>query len=121
MSTYLIMRNLFLYFMTFLLVPQVAFAAPQDLPALVTLFISLIDSIITVLFALAVLGFFWGLAKYMLSVQDSAKIEEGRKLMIWGIIALFVMFSIFGILRILKATFLDSGGGSAPIEYTIEA
>lgn len=108
---------------TLLLTPAVTFAAPQNFGELVYLFLTLINTAISIVVALAALGFFWGLSKYIFSAQDSGKVEEGRKIMIWGIVALFVIASIWGILRILSATFLDSGGGSAPqerIQYTTE-
>lgn len=46
-------------------------------------------------FTLAVLVFFWGIVKYIWSV--GAEKEKGKQIMIWGVIALFVMSSIWGI------------------------
>jgi hypothetical protein len=102
---------------TLFFVPVVVFAAPKDFPELIGLFISLINSAVSVVFALAVLGFFWGVSKFIFSAGDTSKIEEGRKIMMWGIIALFVMVSIWGILAILENTFLDAG----PTDYEYEA
>ena len=93
-------------FLSFLITPLVVFAAPQNFADLVDLFVSLINTAVVVLISLAILGFFWGLAQYVFSAKDSAKIEEGRKIMVWGAIALFVMVSLWGILRILRYTFL---------------
>jgi hypothetical protein len=59
--------------------------------------------------ALAVLYFFWGLAEYVLRSGDEKKKEEGRNIMIWGVVALFVMISVWGLIRVLQETFdLDS-------------
>ncbi|MFC1731324.1 hypothetical protein ACFL6I_13470 [candidate division KSB1 bacterium] len=95
-----------LSFLVLFLTPAVAFAAPRTFGELIHLFVSLINTAVSVIIALAVLGFFWGVTKYMFSAQDSTKLEEGKKVMIWGIIALFVMVSIWGILRVLSNTFL---------------
>ncbi len=102
---------MFKYFTIFLpptlfFVPFVALAAPRDFISLVYFFISLINIAISIIIALAVLGFFWGLTQYILSANDSTKIEEGRKVMVYGILGLFVAVSIWGILKILARTFL---------------
>ena len=98
-------------------IPVVAFAAPRTFGELVLVLVSLINAAVSVIIALAVLGFFWGVSKYMFSAQDTTKLEEGKKIMIWGIIALFVMVSVWGILNALSNTFLDSG----PTDYESEA
>ena len=87
-------------------VPVITFAAPRTFPDFVYLLVSLIDTAVAVVVGLAVLGFFWGVTKYMFSAEDTTKLEEGKKVMVWGLIALFVMVSVWGILRILTYTFL---------------
>ena len=49
--------------------------------------------------ACALLFFFWGLAKFIFKLGngDESAVEEGKEIMKWGIIALFVMVSIWGI------------------------
>lgn len=87
------------------LVPTLAFAQNLgNLNALVTNVRGLINSILPVLLALAVLYFFWGLITYIRSAGDPAAAEKGKSIMIWGIVALFVMVSIFGILNWLMQT-----------------
>jgi len=97
--------------LTFLLIPAVAFAAPQNFRDLVILIVSFINTAIGVVIAFAVLGFFWGVFQYIYN-EHASKIEEGRKMMVWGIIALFVMVSLWGILEVLTITFLYDGAGS---------
>ena len=87
------------------LVPTLAFAQTLgNLSGLVTNVRSLINSILPVLLALAVLYFFWGLVTYIRAAGDPKKADEGKSIMIWGIVALFVMVSIFGILNWLITT-----------------
>lgn len=61
--------------------------------------------ILTLLVALTVLMFLYGLAKYMFKGQgsDTAR-SEGRKLMLWGIIGIFVMTGVWGLVSILAST-----------------
>jgi hypothetical protein len=71
---------------------------------IVNIFIDLILMTIPVVASLALLVFFWGLVKFIWNVSgDEKAITEGKSLMIWGIIALFVLVSIWGILRFMSA------------------
>ena len=70
-----------------------------------------IDIATPIVFALAFLAFFWGLLRYIFAKGDPASTESGRNIMIWAVIALFVMVSIFGIIRLLQETFHISGAG----------
>lgn len=68
----------------------------------VDLFIGLINLITPVVASLALLSFFWGLTKFIMNAGNEAAIKDGRKLMVWGVIALFIMISIFGLVRFLN-------------------
>ncbi len=63
----------------------------------------IVNLLIPIVFALALLYFFWGLAKYILASGEGK--EEGRNTMIWGVVALFVMASIWGIVRFIQSAF----------------
>lgn len=65
----------------------------------------IINGLIPIVLAIAVLVFFWGLAMYLLNASNSEKRAEGINIMVMGIIAIFVMVSIWGIIRILQQTF----------------
>ena len=54
-------------------------------------------------FAAAVLFFFYGLAKFILKSGEDQ--DSGRQMMIWGVIAIFVMASVFGLVKFLQTTF----------------
>ena len=77
-----------------------AFRDQRTLEDIIKLFLDLIKLAIPVLVGLAVLVFFKGLIAFIAKSGDAKTHEEGRKLMIWGVIALFIMVSIFGILRV---------------------
>ena len=56
-------------------------------------------------FALALLFFLWGLAKYIFAAGNEEAKESGKRIMIWGIIALFIMASVWGIVAFLQDLF----------------
>lgn len=79
----------------------------------------IINLLIPIVFALAMLYFFWGLAQYILNSGDEAKKEEGRNKMIWGIVALFVMAAVWGLVRFLGTAIgitPGQGPGFAPTQ-----
>lgn len=71
----------------------------------------LLNLLIPILITLAVIYFFWGLANYILKSGTEEK-ENGREIMIWGIVALFVMVSIWGLVGLIGSTFGIQQGGS---------
>ncbi len=76
---------------------------------------NLINLAIPVLIGAAVLVFMWGLFTYIMNVSDEEKRNEGKMMMIWGIIALFVMFSVFGLVNLLIGSFsLQNTGIPSP-------
>ena len=62
-------------------------------------------SVIPLIFALALAMFFWGVVQFVLNSSEEAKKERGKEFMIWGIIALAVMVSVWGLVKILGTTF----------------
>ncbi|MEX2010198.1 MAG: hypothetical protein WD874_00105 [Parcubacteria group bacterium] len=67
----------------------------------------LIDKALGIVIAIALLGFFWGLAKFIFRVGgDEKAVEDGRRIMKWGILALFVMVSIWGIIKFMDKALL---------------
>ncbi|MDB5266496.1 MAG: protein of unknown function with transrane region [Parcubacteria group bacterium] len=99
------------------LAPFVAFAAPfNGLLSLIHQIGSVIKALIPIVAGLALLYFFWGLAKFILNANDEKKHEEGKNIMIWGIIALFVMVSVWGIVAFIQSNLglpVTSTGGSS--------
>lgn len=75
-------------------------AAPRDFPDLVRFFLGFINSLTVLLSAVALLVFFRGLVSFIAKAGSPGSHAEGRALMIWGIVALFLMVSVFGILRL---------------------
>lgn len=62
-----------------------------------------LNALIGLFITLAIVVFFWGLIKYLMSVGEEK--SAGLQTMFWGVIAIFVMVSIWGIIRLLQSTF----------------
>lgn len=62
-------------------------------------------ALIPLLITLSITLFIVGVIKYIANGDEAAQREEGRKYMIYGIIALFVMVSIWGLVGIIQGTF----------------
>jgi len=59
--------------------------------------------IVPLLIGLAVVVFIYGVFNTVLSEGD--KKEQGKEYMIWGIVGIFVMVSVWGLVNIVKDTF----------------
>ena len=61
----------------------------------------LVADIVLVLIIVALLVFFWGLVKFIAKAGDEKAVEEGRNLMVWGVISLFVMITVWGLVNFI--------------------
>lgn len=62
-------------------------------------------SVIPLIFALAIALFVWGVVQYVINADSEEKRKKGKQFMIWGIIALTVMLSVWGLVKIVGGTF----------------
>src|SRR5206468_2517767 len=68
---------------------------------------ALANGLVGTVFTIAVIVFFWGLVRYLVSVGEQK--AKGLTTMFYGIITLTVMVSIWGIIAVLQNTFLGGG------------
>jgi hypothetical protein len=74
--------------------------------------LGVLNTLISILIAVALIVFFWGLVKLIASADNEESRTKGRHLMLWGIISLAVMISVWGLVNILLNWFgIDSGVG----------
>ncbi len=98
------MRNLFL--LTILVLPTLAYGAPEDFKGLVGEFLKLIGLLIPLLFGLSLLVFLWGIMHaWVLGGGDEASIEKGKRIALAGVIGLVVMSSVWGIVALIRGSF----------------
>lgn len=94
------------------LLPKVARAAPTTFSDLVFQVVAVIDRIVPVLIAATVVVYFWRIATNVI-IFSKRPDKEGkgggaaqRKALLDGLLVIFVMVSIWGILRLFVSTFL---------------
>jgi hypothetical protein len=102
------------------LTPMLAFAQSGEttvstLQGLVISIKGFLNAIIPILIALAVIYFFWGLVTYIRASGDEKARAAGKSQMLWGIIAIAIMVSLFGLIAWLQNTLgITSGGTITP-------
>jgi hypothetical protein len=62
----------------------------------------LVNLLLPLIVGIALLLFFWGLARFILSAGDEEARASGRNLMIWGVIAFVVMLSIWALVNFVQ-------------------
>jgi hypothetical protein len=69
----------------------------------------LLNQLIYVAFSAALLVFIWGLARFIFHIGGENSSIDGKNLMVWGVIALFVISSIWGIVGFLQQSLFGVG------------
>ncbi len=71
--------------------------------------LEIINNIITALLGLtgvlALIAFIYGGVLWMISFGDPGKVEKGKKMMIWAVIGLVVVFSSYAVLTLVFQAF----------------
>ena len=65
----------------------------------------ILNPIIILGFVIATIVFFYGIAKFIWNADSDKNREEGKRSILFGVIGLFVMFSVFGIINFILSTF----------------
>lgn len=65
----------------------------------------IVTAIIPLLFALATAAFIWGVISYYLNPDNEEKRKKGKEFIVGGLVALFVMLTMWGIVTVLANTF----------------
>jgi len=106
---------------TLLLSPLAAFAAggASNLGGLLNMVNSIVQFLIPMVIALGVLYFLWSVFSYIGAGDDEEKRKAARGKMIYGVIAIFVMVSLWGLVNFIGGTLgLDSTAQAGP-SYTV--
>jgi hypothetical protein len=86
------------------LLPMTSYAVLDQTERISTAGLDIINRfLIPIAFSLALLYFFYGVAKYIRSAGSDK--DEGRKIMVWGVVALFVMSSVWGLVYFIRSEF----------------
>ncbi|OGD68701.1 hypothetical protein A3E89_01815 [Candidatus Campbellbacteria bacterium RIFCSPHIGHO2_12_FULL_35_10] len=95
------MKKYYVLGLASLLAPSIVLAA--DATSILGEVKKLIGLVVPLIISLAVIFFLYGLVGYMTKAGD--KKDDAQQTMIWGIIILFVMVSIWGLVNLIQETF----------------
>jgi O-antigen/teichoic acid export membrane protein len=66
---------------------------------------------VPIVFAIALLIFFIGLVRFIAYSDSEIERKRGQQVMVWGVVTLFIMSSIWGIIAFIgKNLLIDQGG-----------
>jgi len=65
----------------------------------------LISPAILLVFALGFFLLTWGLVEFLWKLNEGGDNKEGKQHMLWGIVGMLIMVSVYGILSLLDNTF----------------
>ena len=97
-----------------LISPVVTFAQFGGIGSLIAEAKFVVAMLIPLAVGIALVVFFWGLIKFIFAQGSETVKADGKKIMIWGLIALFVMVSVWGIVRFFQGAFLPGANFGAP-------
>ncbi len=66
---------------------------------------TIVNPLIVVMFAFALVGFLWGVQTYITNADDHEARMKGTGHIMWGLIGMFLMIASFTIVHIMLATF----------------
>ncbi|MFC1802244.1 hypothetical protein ACFLY7_02275 [Patescibacteria group bacterium] len=70
---------------------------------------NIINPIIAFLFVFATAIFLWGIFEYVWGADNEEARKTGQQHMVWGVIGLFIMVGVVGLINLILGTF---GAGS---------
>ncbi len=68
-----------------------------------------LNPLIVLMFAVAIATFLFGVVEFMANRESEDARKKGQQHMIWGVVGLFIMIAVWGILKILLNTFGITG------------
>ncbi|HEY9583035.1 MAG TPA: pilin [Candidatus Paceibacterota bacterium] len=81
-------------------------------------FKGILETLLPILGGLALVYFVWGIVQFIAKSGDETARTEGKRKMLWGIIALFVIVSVWGLVGIIGDSFkIDPGGTQPPPQF----
>lgn len=95
--------------------------AVTNLGDLLVKIVCFLKAIIPVIIILGIVFFIWAVIQYLLNESNEKKRQEARAYILWAIIGLFVIVSIWGLVGILVNTFGFQNGNTILIPQVQEA
>lgn len=73
-------------------------------PILLGFIDQVINPLVAILFAVGFAWFLWGVARFIWKSEDETERAQGKQNMIWGLIGMFIMVSVFAIVQLVADT-----------------
>lgn len=89
--------------------------AEGDVSGLLQLIFAWLNNIFYALMGVAFIIFVWGIIKFIFSGGDAGKVGESKKIIVFGLIGLFVMVSVFGLVYLVGQFIGIRPGGTIEI------
>ncbi|KKS33385.1 MAG: hypothetical protein UU96_C0026G0012 [Parcubacteria group bacterium GW2011_GWC2_42_13] len=64
--------------------------------------VQIINPVIVILVTLALVVFIWGIVQMIYSANNEEKRTQGKKHLLWGLVGLFIMLTVRGLLAIIQ-------------------
>ena len=64
-----------------------------------------LNPLIILLFVVALIVFLWGLVEFISKAGSEEGRETGKRNMVWGVVGMFIMVAVYGIIKLILATF----------------
>jgi hypothetical protein len=77
----------------------------------------ILNPAILVIFTLGFFLFVWGLVQFLRALNEGSDAKEGKQHMLWGIVGMLVMVSVYGIIALISNTFGLGVNPRAPGSY----
>ncbi len=95
----------FTYLISFLLTVPFALHA-ESFKTLALKIVQIFNAISSFLMVFALLVFVFGIMRFIGKADDPTSRKAGQEMMVWGTVGLFVMVAVWGLVGIIKRTFL---------------
>lgn len=81
-------------------------AAPTTFPQLLERINTyLFNPLIGLIFAVALAYFLWGVFVFIQNSDNDEQRKQGQQHMLWGVVGMFIMVAVYGILNVITGTF----------------
>lgn len=112
-----IIRTLIPLVLISLVIPEVAFGAPRTFKELVDFAVNIMNYLVLVMITAALVLYFYGISTNMRKFGDSGeRVTIMKSYFLYGIAILFVMVSVWGILRVLQNTLFSGSGATNSVQ-----
>lgn len=77
----------------------------MNLTDIINMFTNIGLRIIPLFGAIAFLMFIWGVARFIRAAGNEKELKDSKNLLIWGVIGMFILITVWGIIAFLRSEF----------------